>query len=238
MLDIDKIFRDIERLKESIAYDKALLENAKTNNAKRNKAEERYADIKELKSDVSDYRRKLLTLYAVCNDRASKYTDERKNLIESVVESNLEYLFPEERFKVKIDLDVSKKGRESCQLLLGSRVPGTSELVYSPTSAQNGRFVRQLISMVVVYSLNYYRGLDTIFFDETLSSSDKVNLTKLKPLLDRMCEDGIQVILIEHKAELYNNVTRRQFNMRKDRNTGETSIVSIKDIGGDDNEDN
>lgn len=237
-MNIDKMFSDIDRLKNSIAYDKALLSNAKQNNDRRNNVQERYGSLKELHKEITEYRRKMLLLYAICNERASKYTDERKNLIEGVVESNLQYLFPEEMFKVNIDLDVSKKGRESCQLLLGSRVPNSSEIVYSPTSAQNGRFVRQLISMVVVYSLNHFRGLNTIFFDETLSSSDKQNLTKLKPLLDMMVEDGTQVILIEHKSELYKDVKRRQINLKKDRQTGETTIMSIKDIGGDEDEDN
>ena len=237
-IDFEQIFSDIERLDKSITYDKAMLDNAKENNQKRKIVVERFEESKELRNDIDEYRRKILLLFSICNERAAKYTDERKSLIEKVVESNLTYLFPEERFKVKIDLDVSKKGREACQLLLGSRVPGTSELIYSPTSAQNGRFVRQLISMVVVYSLNKLRGLDTIFFDETLSSSDRVNLTKLKPLLDRIRDDGMQVILIEHKSELYSDVERRQFNLYKDRNTGETKIVSIEDIGGEEDEEN
>lgn len=226
MFEIDGqgILSRAENLKCSIVADKERLKAQKEKNEVYRKATDKYTQDLTTQKEIQSYMQKLKTLLAVCNKKAEKFTVDRISLVEKTVEDNLRYVFPEEDFKVKFDMGISKTGRETCRLLLGK---GNK---YSATSAQNGRFVRQLISVVVVYTLNYLRGADTMYLDEALASSDKDNLTKLKPLLDRMREDGTQVILIEHKPELYNNVDRRQFELRKDRVAGFSSIVNVRDI--------
>lgn len=227
-MDINKMREELSEISNSIHYDEAILKTAKDNNEKLLKYEEKYMEYKGLADDLDSYCRKLKVLYAVINKKATDFTQGRKALIEQTVEENLAYIFPEERFKVKLNLDVSKTGRESCQLLLGKQVG--NDIVYSPTSAQNGRFVRQLISVVIVSTINYLRGSDMLYMDEALASSDKHNLTKLKPLLDRLVENGIQILMIEHKSELYDAVDRRHFILEKNRVMDETKVVSVEDI--------
>lgn len=226
--------KQIEKVKSSIAYDESTLTSAEKTNNELRKAQEKYEECREARDQINAYHRKMSLLYNICNKKASEFTEGRVKLIEQTVEDNLMYIFPEEKFKVKLDLDVSKNGRETCQLLLGKSTPRGIE--YAPTTAQNGRFVRQLISVVVIYTINYLRGCDMIYMDEALASSDKYNLTKLKPLLDKMRESGMQVVLIEHKPELYNNVTRRQFTLSKNRSTSVTTIIAQEDIKETDNE--
>ena len=230
-MDLTSIREEIKMIENSIIRDKAKLETATESNSRVLKFEERYREAVKFQEELREYNSKLTRLFTYCNKKSSTYTDERKQVIEKIVEENLLYIFPEERFKAQLSLDVSRKGRETCQLLIG--VPSGSGVSYAATTAQNGRFVRQLVSLVVVYSLNYLRGSDTLFIDEALASSDKDNLTKLKPLLDRITESGIQIILIEHKPELYNGVDRRQFDLSKNRKTGETTIVKVTDVKGD-----
>lgn len=229
-MDISKMKEDIRKINDSISYDKAILQTAIENNEKQLKVEEKYNRTVEVRNELREYNFKLKSLFAVVNKKASDFTQGRQSLIEKSVEENLKYIFPEENFKVKLNLDVSKTGKETCQLLLGKEQNGVISN-YSPTNAQNGRFVRQLISLVIIYTINMLRGSDMIYMDEALASSDKQNLTRLEPLLKRMRDSNMQVILIEHKSELYDNVDRRHIKLNKNRITGETSIQSVEDIG-------
>lgn len=231
-MDIELMRKQLDELGESITYDKAILATAVETNAKLLKAREGKDKCIELLNELRSYRSTIGVLYSVCNTKASSLTSERKAIIEKTVEENLMYLFPDEGFKVRINLDISRAGRESCQLLLGSKIETTGDMEYSATTAQNGRFVRQLISVVVVYALNYLRGSDTLFMDEALASSDKTNLTRLEPLLNRMRASGMQIILVEHKPELYDGVDHRHFTLRKDRESGVTKIVQVEEVRG------
>lgn len=228
-MDLTELFEEVKQLEDSVTYDRAILQTAEDNNAKQLKVEEKYQRCIEVLQDLRSYTDSLRMLHSIVNKKITDFTNGRQRLIEQTVEDNLRYIFPEENFKVKLNLDVSKTGKETCQLLLGKEFGGQI-ISYSPTNAQNGRFVRQLISLVVVYTINLLRGSDMIYMDEALASSDKNNLTKLEPLLDRMIESNMQVILIEHKPELYENIERRHFVLNKERVTGVTSIVSQKDI--------
>ena len=228
-MDISKMKEEIKSISDSISYDKAILQTAIENNEKQLKIEEKYNNTVSVRNELRDYNSKLKSLFAVVNKKASDFTQGRQALIERSVEENLKYIFPEENFKVKLNLDVSKTGKETCQLLLGKEVNG-SVVNYSPTNAQNGRFVRQLISLVIIYTINMLRGSDVIYMDEALASSDKDNLTKLEPLLNRMRDSNMQVVLIEHKSELYDNIDRRHIKLVKNRVTGETVIKSVEDI--------
>ena len=229
MMDISKMKEEIKSIGDSISYDKAILQTAIENNEKQLKIEEKYNNTVSVRNELRDYNSKLKSLFAVVNKKASDFTQGRQALIERSVEDNLKYIFPEENFKVKLNLDVSRTGKETCQLLLGKEVNG-SVVNYSPTNAQNGRFVRQLISLVIIYTINMLRGSDMIYMDEALASSDKDNLTKLEPLLNRMRDSNMQVVLIEHKSELYDNIDRRHIKLVKNRVTGETVIKSVEDI--------
>lgn len=229
MMDISKMKEEIKSIGDSISYDKAILQTAIENNEKQLKIEEKYNNTVSIRDELRDYNSKLKSLFAVVNKKASDFTQGRQALIERSVEDNLKYIFPEENFKVKLNLDVSRTGKETCQLLLGKEVNG-SVVNYSPTNAQNGRFVRQLISLVIIYTINMLRGSDMIYMDEALASSDKDNLTKLEPLLNRMRDSNMQVVLIEHKSELYDNIDRRHIKLVKNRVTGETVIKSVEDI--------
>lgn len=228
-MDIYKMKEEIKSIGDSISYDKAILQTAIENNEKQLKIEEKYNNTVSIRNELRDYNSKLKSLFAVVNKKASDFTQGRQALIERSVEDNLKYIFPEENFKVKLNLDVSRTGKETCQLLLGKEVNG-SVVNYSPTNAQNGRFVRQLISLVIIYTINMLRGSDMIYMDEALASSDKENLTKLEPLLNRMRDSNMQVVLIEHKSELYDNIDRRHIKLVKNRVTGETVIKSVEDI--------
>ena len=228
-MDISKMKEEIKSIGDSISYDKAILQTAIENNEKQLKIEEKYNNTVSVRNELRDYNSKLKSLFAVVNKKASDFTQGRQALIERSVEDNLKYIFPEENFKVKLNLDVSRTGKETCQLLLGKEVNG-SVVNYSPTNAQNGRFVRQLISLVIIYTINMLRGSDMIYMDEALASSDKDNLTKLEPLLNRMRDSNMQVVLIEHKSELYDNIDRRHIKLVKNRVTGETVIKSVEDI--------
>ena len=227
-MNIEEMERELAEFRKHIAYGEANLKTAESNNEKLLKYEEKVNESLSLLENIRAYKKKLELLLAVCNKKAESFMNERVSLLEQTVQDNLYYVFPEESFIVKLDLDITKAGRESCKLLLGKKTP--NGIVFSPTTAQNGRFVRQLISVVVVYTLNYLRGSDMMYMDEALASSDKDNLTKLKPLLDRMTKGGMQTILIEHKSELYDDVSRRQFTLRKDRAKGVSVILGFEDI--------
>ena len=233
-MDLTIMRNNLKTIQNSVIEDKTRVGYIRENNLKLAKVEEEYNKYLDRAEETREYYNKMKMLLSMTHKQATDFTESRKGLVERTVEENLAYLFPEESFKVKLSMDTTQSGRETCKLLLGTNSHGN--IVWAPTTAQNGRFVRQLISVVVSYTLNYLRGSDMVYFDEALASSDKTNLTKLKPLLDRIAANGMQVILIEHKPELYNNVTRREFTLKKDRQRQITSIIDVQDIRGFDDE--
>lgn len=214
----------INKLKTSLAVQQHVLqatmksnEQHQTHMDKLDALTKRDQSLATYESVIRNMKRKAVTL-------AENYRESRIGYLEQEIENNLAYLIPEENFRVKIEFS-SRDGVENANLYIMKK-GGTR---WSLPKARNGRFIRQIISFTAMYTINRLRGSKTIFSDEALASADKKNLLNLKPMLDNLIDDGFQIVVIEHKPELYQTLDRREFKLVKDRRLGYLTIEGVKD---------
>jgi DNA repair exonuclease SbcCD ATPase subunit len=151
---------------------------------------------------------------------SAKYKKVRIDQLEQEITANLHYLFPDDNYEACFDFDQAR-GKEIADLvMLQNKVAYDIELGM-------GGFVQQLVSVVALYKINKLRGSKFMVLDESLSSADKTNLTLLTPLLDRMIEEGMQIVVVEHKDELYLNVTRKV--IKVSRNKSNNAFIVVKE---------
>lgn len=146
--------------------------------------------------------------------KVEQYRDECIKNLESRIENILEILMPEEQFKVQITFKLYR-GKYYSDILIGKESNGTIQ--WGPPRTQNGDFLKQLISCSAVWALNLLLGSSYILMDEPFSSADPVNVSKLQPIFDMMLESGMQIVIIEHKVELYEGVRHNEINLLKHR---------------------
>lgn len=187
-------------------------------------AEESNAQKLEYQNKIKEYNYKIQTLqmYRSRIDqlikgsmiRVEQYRNECISALESRVEHILALIMPEEQFKVQITFR-SVRGKYRSEVLIGKENNGYIE--WSPPRTQNGDFIKQLISCSIVWSLNLLLGASFILMDEPFSSSDQVNVGNLSPVFEMMIESGMEIIMIEHKPELYQGVHHNEISLLKHR---------------------
>lgn len=209
-----------ETISRQIVEDKSKLEVYQREVDKLVKIDKELADSKYVLDNLENYYKTLYNLIKICTKKSIEFKDVRVNSIESEITNNLAYLYPEKNYEVKIDFSESR-GDDVAELLLGSK----GKLV--PTTGQNGMFVRQVISLTGMEVINYMHGGCVLFLDEALASSDKQNLLKLKPMFNRMIEKGFQIIMIEHKPEIYQNLKHKRFKLYRHKEREEVIVYEI-----------
>lgn len=172
------------------------------------------------------YRMDIDKVMKITQDAALKYRNDRIKFLEKEIEKNLEFLLPEEKFKVKIDFRTISD-RHYADLLIGDGI------TWSSPKSKNGRFIRQVISFTAMYSVNKLRGSKTLFYDEALSSADATSLTELKELMWALMDEGFQIIMVEHKEQIYNSLDRKEIHLHKDRDKGNVKILREEIIDGE-----
>jgi len=167
-------------------------------------------------------------LCKICQEYAVKYRDERIEELERRCESILDLAFPDEHFGVLIKTDIVRK-KEVAKLLIGPKNVDKSE--WFPPVSENGGLVKQLIGASIVASICEMINADFIFFDEMFCSGDPVAVADINPWFKNTVENGIQLVIIEHKPTLYENLSRREIRLAKDRVIeNAVRILSIKDV--------
>lgn len=210
-------------LSYSIRRDEINYGMAKKTNATREKVDKELETTRDNLNNINNGIEVFSGMINIITKYTANIKKARIELLESEIEANLIYLYPDEKFKVTFEFS-QNRGRETAELKLGR-----NGCIFN-VKAQNGRFVRQLISLSCMYTVNKLRESKTLIMDEALSSSDKDNLSNLKPLMNKMIEDGMQLIVIEHKDELYKDVERRMFYLEKDRVLDYMRVVKKEDI--------
>lgn len=181
-----------------------------------------YGKLNEVAAKMTDTKNKLKIIETYKED----YRNSRIEFLEDKINAKLLYLFPEEKFQVKFRFE-NIAGKPTAELLVGKLG------YFAPARAQNGRFVKQLISSTSVIAINELRGSHMIFLDEAMASAADKILTELNPLFAELHDRGLEILLVEHKPGLYNTVTRREIHLRKDHEADHVIIEGIFDIQGE-----
>lgn len=175
------------------------------------------------------------TMIKVLQIKAANYRAQRKTELEEMTTTVLKSAFPNEEYEIKIDWN-STGVRPTAQILNSVSSPdGTTE--YYPPSHINGELAKQIIAYTTLCSMCGMLNADMIGYDECLNSGDNDSLVDIKPLFDKL-QKNFQIIMIEHKDSLYQNLDRREIVIDKVGGTnepmsGETKVIGVREVIND-----
>lgn len=215
----------IDSLYGSIEVDKATLLKGIENNRTRDNLLERQTVLNEKYNALLLYKDRLETTVKICR----KFTDEfklcRRDEVESRVENILAKVYPRENFGVYFDIE-TKYNKLLAKLKVGPRSQPIEK--WRTPSTSNGGFVKQLISASIIFSICDMRGAGLLLLDEQFCSSDDKNSEKIPDIL--LCEEytkNKQIVMIEHKPEVYAQLNKRVFKPYKDRDLGYITSIDV-----------
>lgn len=168
----------------------------------------------------------LRNLKTITMNEMDMHREEILHSLEQRVESILRIILPEEDFKIKITYQ-AVRGRYQSEVFIG-KADKNGGIVWTRPRATNGGFMKQLISFSIIASIDLLLKSKFLFMDEPFSSSDSVNVSKMKPIFDLMLDQGLQLLFIEHKKELYESIDHNLIHLYKhrtpDKNTGYVEV--------------
>lgn len=198
----------LDALKKSRDKLDSIVMFANKENERRSELEAEYIKNQNKLEQLSILERENDYCLNVVLNKAVSYRDSTVTFIEDRITSSLGRAFPNEKYSAKIRFGVSRN-KDTAELKL-IRL-GKEYIV----ALNGGRLSQQLVSCSAVTAINSIRGSKMLYLDEALASSDVDTVKDLSPMVKNLVDDGFQVILIEHKENLYNNITRRQHHFVK-----------------------
>ena len=212
---MEKLSYDIYHLaRAEIQQLNTVLSNAEMTNQQKAEYREKINEYNLKLQTLQNYRLHMEQLVKGAMIKVEQYRNECISALESRVENILALIMPEEQFRVQITFR-SVRGKYRSEVLIGKEVNGTIE--WSPPRTQNGDFIKQLVSCSIVWSINLLLGASFIFMDEPFSSSDQINVGNLSPVFEMMIDSGMEIVMIEHKPELYQHMTHNEISLLKHR---------------------
>ena len=219
----------LDLLKHSIDSDTTRLANAQANNKLSEELYSEYKSYDNRVAEIRDKQKEVINVIDICNRKKNEYRDSRLREIEKRAENILDLIFPEENFGISIQTE-RKRAQNYTTLKIGPKDVPVEK--WERPAAQNGGFVEQIISTSVLAAITQMYGSELLVLDEQFCSGDPQNCSLLKPFFDTL-KGSTQVLIIEHKPELYSNLDRREIRIVKDRvGTGSVKIISMKDEEG------
>lgn len=179
----------------------------------------------ELSSEIDELTntQKLVTASKLfCQKFSQDFKKDRYNEISDRAENNLSKVFPNDNFQVYLEPRIYGKNNE-VRLLLGKNGR------MFPMKMQNGRFLRQVTSFSVNTTIQELKNCCPVLMDEALSSGDFESTSTMSLVIKGLIDKGVQMILTEHKPELYNNLPRLQVNLVRDELLDKVTEVKVFD---------
>ena len=94
-----------------------------------------------------------------------------------------------------------------------------------------GKLCQYLISFAAVYSVVKSLGGSSIYVDEAFGVASTARLGDVGEMLNKCVHDGMQIILVSQKADLYCEIPHREIVMHKDSISDSVIIDNITDYG-------
>lgn len=150
----------------------------------------------------------------------SSYKSERLELLELEMNKNLAEVYPDRDFKAKFSPEMFR-GSEVLELLVGEGGR------LAPTEMQNGRLLRQIINFSGTSMIQIMSGCNLLIMDEATNSGDGESIKAIGQLLQNLLDNGYQLIIIEHKHELYSELPRTQYNLHYNKSKSRAEVLEI-----------
>lgn len=216
-------------LRGHLTIQRTELARAEESEAQRERVQNAYNVALAEYETIKEYRNNVVELRKICKKFSEEYKLSRRDEIESRVVNILDQLLPDENFDVAFDIKM-KYNKFYADLKIGPRDVDMSE--WSDPKTANGDFIKQVISASIVHSICDMLGKEVLLLDEQFCSSDPINAAKISAVLftDNFRKTK-QVIMIEHKPEVYNDLDIHMVRPHKSRsgNDGYVDTVTYKD---------
>lgn len=176
-----------------------------------------------LENDLIELQRnktRLLALQDKMNQVSIAYKEERQKYLQEISNEYLAKIFPDDNFCVKFVPSVYRN-KEYIDLYSGHNEGGMS-----PLEMQHGRLFRQFLGYIITVVIQKAKNCELLIMDEAMNSGDEETLMKITPVVKDLLNSGKQMIMIEHKHVLYENLPRLQYKLERDILDNSVNIVS------------
>lgn len=220
----------IATLEARLAISKERFAAAKESERLREQRAEEFQKASDEYETLKEYRDNVVELSKICKKFSEEYKLSRRDEIESRVVSVLNQLLPEENFDVAFDIQM-RYGKFHADLKIGPKDLSVDQ--WSDPKTANGDFLKQVISASIVHSICDMLGKEVLLLDEQFCSSDPINAAKISSvLLTDEFRKTKQMILIEHKPEVYNDLDIHMIRPHKGRSGYEGYVTKINYTDG------
>lgn len=217
-------------LQHRSGYLQSQINIAEANNKLKQETLQEYFKYNEKLEKLGDYATNITITKKMVMVILDNRRDEIIANLERRAESILAVVLPEENFKIRITYKPFH-GSFASEVFIG-KVDTSGEVIWTRPKGTNGEFVKQLISFAILASMNILLHSNFLFMDEPFSSADPVNVGKLEPVFDLMLEEGLQLLFIEHKKELYEKFDHNLIQLYKHREatTENDGFVEVQNV--------
>lgn len=205
----------VEALEKQTAVLSHRIKTAEQRNSQKKQYQEEYVVLQAKADKLRGYDQRIVTLHKGAMARVEKFRQECLANLEERVKSILDVVYPEEDYQVSITFRLFR-GTYQSEVLVGKQQPD-GRVKWGNPKARNGGFIKQLISFSMIASMNLLLGSKFLMMDEPFSSSDPNNVALLKPVFDMMLGNGLQIMLIEHKENLFKQIDHNEILLYKHR---------------------
>ncbi|WP_394862080.1 P-loop NTPase family protein [Paraclostridium bifermentans] len=222
-MEFESYSRDIELLKNKLNNKKTELALAKKSNEELKDIKVKYNNAVETLKDINFMVEAFNQFHLVTNQEDANFKRRRLDYLCNFIDANLEKIFPYDNLKAKIPVDFKYKSQVAkLKLVSGDKVSRSPKIA-------SGGLKRHLISFSSSLALAECMGMNKMYLDEAFNSSSPENLTKIGEILYELVKKDFQVVLVEHKSDIYKDLPRREIHLKRDELTNKVSVTDVID---------
>lgn len=200
---------DLMRLKTKLVYKQAYVQSQKNVNKNYYVLKERLDDLSYNIDTLSKYKSNLKNLLNAVESEDNKFKDKRLGYIKSIVESNLDFIFPEKEFSVKIVPNVVR-GKVKSGLALFDKYNN----ILDPEENEGG-LLQEVLAFSSALTIISLLGGNSFYIDEAFGASSMKNKPKLGVILNKYVESGLQILMVSQSPALYDSLSRREIHLKQ-----------------------
>lgn len=176
---------------------------------------------------LEEYKNKLNSILNAVEKEDAEFKDRRLNYIKSIIESNLDFIFPEKEFSIKIVPKIIR-GKAKSGLALFDKYGHELD-----PEENEGGLLQELLAFSSSLTIISLLGGTSFFIDEAFGASSMKNKPKLGNIINHYIDEGLQILLVSQSPSLYDFLDRREINLKLNEDTLTVEVDSIEDVKGD-----
>jgi len=154
---------------------------------------------------------------------SQSYKENRLIKLEKATAEYIARLFPEDNYILRFRTAVYR-GNEFVDLY-----SGRNERSLAPMQMQHGRLFRQFAGFTITMVIQEIEGCKLSIMDESLNSGDTEILKNISKIIKERLDSGVQIIMIEHKHEIYTDLPRLQHTLERDTTKNSVVVLSSEE---------